>query len=196
MHSQVPFKIIMSYALIVSGFSFNFGVRFPPIFSSVISLFSFAISTSSRSRRWPITYHDQLLGYTIVPLVVFALLLALYKYLGKVDKIKHEFRYQVFNSFLLLTFLVLPTTSTKILNTFSCDWLDDGTRVLKSDMSIDCDSSKHKVFQVYAGAMIFVYPFGIPAMHFYLLYWYKAKGLLDRGQDKLVNTKMVKLVGF
>jgi hypothetical protein len=40
--------------------------------------------------------------------------------------------------------------------------------------------------------MILVFPVGIPAMYFALLY--KAKGLLDRGQAKLVNTKMVKLV--
>ena len=40
--------------------------------------------------------------------------------------------------------------------------------------------------------MILVFPVGIPAMYFVLLY--KAKGLLDRGQAKLVNTKMVKLV--
>jgi hypothetical protein len=40
--------------------------------------------------------------------------------------------------------------------------------------------------------MILVFPVGIPAMYYTLLY--KAKGLLDRGQAKLVNTKMVKLV--
>ena len=40
--------------------------------------------------------------------------------------------------------------------------------------------------------MILVFPVGIPTMYFVLLY--KAKGLLDRGQAKLVNTKMVKLV--
>ena len=39
--------------------------------------------------------------------------------------------------------------------------------------------------------MILVFPVGIPTMYFVLLY--KAKGLLDRGQAKLVNTKMVKL---
>jgi hypothetical protein len=68
----------------------------------------------------------------------------------------NEFRDQVFNSFLLLTFLVLPTTSTKILNTFACDEFDDGTRNLKGDLGIDCDSATHKFFELYAMCMIIV----------------------------------------
>jgi hypothetical protein len=34
---QTPFKIILSYVQVVSGFSFNFSIRFPPIFSTVMS---------------------------------------------------------------------------------------------------------------------------------------------------------------
>ena len=97
----------------------------------------------------PITYHHQLLGYTLLPLVTFAALLALYKVLSARANRggNNEFRDQVFNSFLLLTFLVLPTTSTKILNTFACDEFDDGKRWLKGDLSIDCDSTTHKFFE-------------------------------------------------
>jgi hypothetical protein len=69
----------------------------------------------------------------------------------------NELADQVFNSFLLLTFLVLPTTSTKILNTFACDEFDDGSRYLKGDLSIDCDSATHKFFEIYAMCMIGVY---------------------------------------
>ena len=97
----------------------------------------------------PITYHHQLLGYTLLPLFTFAALLALYRTLSSRAALggSHEARDQVFNSFLLLTFLVLPTTSTKILNTFACDEFDDGTRWLKGDLSIDCDSATHKFFE-------------------------------------------------
>ena len=172
----------------------------------------------------PITYHHQLLGYTLLPLVAFAALLALYKVLSARASRggSNESRDQVFNTFLVLTFFVLPTTSTKILNTFACDEFDDGTRWLKGDLSIDCDSATHKFFEYgrasaktprhrfalptqqltlmarclvcrfYAAGMILVFPVGIPAMYFALLY--KSKGLLDRGQAKLVNTKMIKLV--
>ncbi|GMI40527.1 hypothetical protein TeGR_g4099, partial [Tetraparma gracilis] len=191
-------KIILSYVQIVSGFSFNFSIRFPPVFSSVMSVFAFAnldfVSLTPMGCVVPITYHHQLLGYTLLPLVAFAALLALYKVLSARANRggSNETRDQVFNSFLLLTFLVLPTTSTKILNTFACDEFDDGKRWLKGDLSIDCDSTTHKLFEYYAMGMILVFPVGIPAMYFALLY--KAKGLLDRGQAKLVNTKMVKFV--
>ena len=97
----------------------------------------------------PITYHHQLLGYTILPLVAFTALLALYKVLSARASRggSNESRDQVFNTFLVLTFFVLPTTSTKILNTFACDEFDDGTRWLKGDLSIDCDSATHKFFE-------------------------------------------------
>jgi hypothetical protein len=196
---QTPFKILLSYAQIVSGFSFNFSIRFPPVFSGIVSVFSFAnldfVSVTPMGCVMPITYHHQLLGYTLLPLIGFGLLLGLYKFLSvgaKGNPRGNKFRDQVFNAFLLLTFLVLPTTSTKILNTFACDGLDDGTRVLRGDMGIDCDSTVHKFFQIYAGCMILVYPIGIPLMYFVLLR--NAKGLLDRGQGELVNTKIVKLV--
>ncbi|GMI35260.1 hypothetical protein TeGR_g13189 [Tetraparma gracilis] len=195
---QTPFKIILSYVQIVSGFSFNFSIRFPPVFSSVMSVFAFAnldfVSLTPMGCVVPITYHHQLLGYTILPLLAFAALLALYKVLSARASRggSNESRDQVFNTFLVLTFFVLPTTSTKILNTFACDEFDDGTRWLKGDLSIDCDSATHKFFEFYAAGMILVFPVGIPAMYFALLY--KSKGLLDRGQAKLVNTKMVKLV--
>ncbi|GMI38151.1 hypothetical protein TeGR_g7086, partial [Tetraparma gracilis] len=195
---QTPFKILLSYAQIVSGFSFNFGIRFPPFYSSVMAAMSFAnldfISVAPMGCLVSTSYHHQLLTYTILPLVAFAALLGLYKILGlrRSSTTSNEFRDQVFNSFLLLTFLVLPTTSTKILNTFACDEFDDGTRWLRRDLGIDCDSATHKFFELYAMCMIIVYPVGIPAMYFVLLY--KAKDLLDRGQAKLVNTKIVKLV--
>jgi len=36
--SKVPLKIMMSYFQITSGFSFNFGIKFPPVFSGWMSL--------------------------------------------------------------------------------------------------------------------------------------------------------------
>ena len=38
-----------------------------------------------------------------------------------------------------------------------CDDLEDvGKSYLRADYAIDCDSSQHKIFQVYAGVMILV----------------------------------------
>jgi hypothetical protein len=106
-HVQTPFKILLScvrelnnelnapptdsfsrtlhlrrYAQIVSGFSFNFGIRFPKLFSSVMAAMSFAnldfISVTPMGCLVSTSYHHQLLTYTILPLVAFAALLGLY----------------------------------------------------------------------------------------------------------------------
>ena len=155
-HVQTPFKILLSYAQIVSGFSFNFGIKFRPFFSSVMSVFSFAnldfVSLTPMGCVVPISYHDQLLDYALLPLIAFAMMLVLYKYLGIKNKGQKASRDAVFNSFLLLTFLVRPTTSTKILNTFACDELNDGRRALKGDLGIDCDSTEHYLYLYYAGS--------------------------------------------
>ena len=113
--------------------------------------------------------------------------MGIYKYLGmRNQNNNHAFRDMIFNFFLILTFLVLPTTSTKILNTFNCDELDDGRRFLKADLSIDCDSPEHKVAEIYAFLMISVFPIGIPAMYFIMLAYRKSASA--RG---IVTTKRI-----
>jgi hypothetical protein len=66
----------------VSGFSFNFGIRFPPFYSSVMTAMSFAnldfISVTPMGCLFSTSYHHQLLTYTILPLVACAALLGLY----------------------------------------------------------------------------------------------------------------------
>jgi len=189
--AQVPSKIFLSYAQIVGGFSFNFGIRFGPVFSAVARVFSFAnldfISMTPIGCVVPVTYHSQLLVYTLVPLAMFAVLLGLYMR-NKTRAVRDAF----FNVFLLLSFVVLPTIATKAMNAFDCDELDTGRRVLKGDLDINCDSARHHLFQIYAGVMILVYPVGIPLMYFVLLF--RARKLLDRGQAGFVNTRLVMLL--
>ena len=58
----------------------------------------------------------------------------------------------------------------KCFSSIPCDKYDDGIRVLRVDRSIDCDSVEHKAYQVYAGFMMIIYPIGIPALYFTLVY--------------------------
>ena len=46
----------------------------------------------------------------------------------------------------------------------------DGTRFLRSDLSINCASPAHVGMTAYAVVMLFVYPFGAPALYAYLLF--------------------------
>ena len=69
----------------------------------------------------------------------------------------------------LVLFLIYPGTSAAIFATFQCEDLSDGTRWLRADLSIDCDSTTHTGFSAYAAVMILVYPIGTPVLYYVLL---------------------------
>ncbi|CAM9126201.1 unnamed protein product [Ectocarpus sp. 6 AP-2014] len=71
---------------------------------------------------------------------------------------------------LLISFLVYSSVSATVFQTFACEDLDNGKRYPRVDCRIECDSSEHQAFEVYAGIMILVYPVGIPLFYAYLLY--------------------------
>ena len=71
---------------------------------------------------------------------------------------------------LLLTFLVYSSVSSFLFQMFACDDLEDGKRYLRADYRVECDSSQHIAFQVYAGVMILLYTVGIPTLYTSLLF--------------------------
>lgn len=71
---------------------------------------------------------------------------------------------------LLVTFLIYSSVSSTVFRMFACEHLDDGNYYLRSDYRIHCDTTKHRVLQLYAGFMILVYPVGIP-MFYAVLLW-------------------------
>ena len=92
-----------------------------------------------------------------------ALLLHLFKARTKVLEISRTLLF-------LVLFLIYPSTSASIFATFQCEELSDGTRWLRADLSIDCDSRTHTGFSVYAALMILVYPIGTPILYFLVLF--------------------------
>ena len=75
-----------------------------------------------------------------------------------------------FYYFLMLTFLVLISTSTKVLFFFKChEFPEIKQSYLLLDYSIDCDGERYQIFIFYACLMLLVYPIGIPALYFILL---------------------------
>ena len=72
--------------------------------------------------------------------------------------------------FLGLTYMIFAGTSTTIFNTFNCvKFGDDPKSYLALDPALDCGSSEHNFFRMYAAGMVFVYPLGIPALYTFLL---------------------------
>ena len=77
-----------------------------------------------------------------------------------------------------LLFLFYPSCSSTIFQTFDCSPFDDGTRFLRGDWSINCDSFVHKLMEQYAIMMIFVWPIGVPII--YAMSIYLRSGIFSR----------------
>jgi hypothetical protein len=73
-----------------------------------------------------------------------------------------------------LTFLVLPSTSTRIFRAFLCETFefDEGTsrRYLYADLTLSCDSDEYEATQTLAFAMLALWPVGIPLLYAALLW--------------------------
>jgi len=54
------------------------------------------------------------------------------------------------NLIFILLFLIYPSTSSQIFPTFQCIDLDDGSRKLRADLLVDCDSDAHSFMTGYA----------------------------------------------
>ncbi|CAM9409651.1 unnamed protein product, partial [Laminaria digitata] len=69
-----------------------------------------------------------------------------------------------------ISMLVYATVSSSVFYTFACDNLDNGRSFLRSDHSLECYTTTHKVFMAYACVMVAVFPLGIPLCYSFVLY--------------------------
>ena len=80
-----------------------------------------------------------------------------------------------------LTFLVVPSTSTRIFRTFLCEPISFGggetRRYLYADLSLSCDSEEYESARKTAFAMLAAWPVGIPLLYSLLL-WTCRKAIL------------------
>ena len=77
---------------------------------------------------FPTNHYINLLFYTTVPILLSAILIGLYVKLSKRDSASIALQNNLFEAFLVLSFLLLPNISVKIFSTFFCQDFDDGTR--------------------------------------------------------------------
>lgn len=124
-------------------------------------------------------FHGRLVIATVGPIVCVVILGATYVFarrrIPRTDTTTlREIRQKHVSALVWLAFLVYSSASSLVFQTFACDRLDDeelenGRTYLRADYRIDCDSSRHKAFEVYAAFMILMYPMGVPLFFAYLL---------------------------
>lgn len=74
---------------------------------------------------------------------------------------------------LFVLFVVYATVSYTIFETFVCDTLDDGQSYLRADFSIQCDTERHTLYEVYASLMLVAFPIGFPCGFGWWLFKYR-----------------------
>jgi len=85
---------------------------------------------------------------------------------------------------LVVTFLLVPSTATKIFKTFLCDPFEfdpaaNTTRsYLHNDLALSCESDEYVATENLAYAMLFVWPVGVPLLYAILL-WASRDALLS-----------------
>ncbi|CAM9453958.1 unnamed protein product, partial [Chrysoparadoxa australica] len=117
-------------------------------------------------------FYDSLLVATILPLAFLLILVLAYLRRSRTDKARAR-KYQ--SAFLLVTFLIYSSVSTRVFQTFACDNTWEGNSFLMADYSISCNEGRHKWFRMYAFVMTLIYPIGIPALYLCVLWGIRSK---------------------
>ncbi|GMI02681.1 hypothetical protein TrVE_jg6925 [Triparma verrucosa] len=79
-------------------------------------------------------------------------------------------RNSCFTAAIAVTYLTLPTVTTMVFGMFSCDSFDDGTKLLRTDYSIDCNGADRGFWLAYSYLMVLIFPVGVTLMYFVLLF--------------------------
>ena len=173
----IRFRINVSMLQVLSSIGPNFSIPFPDVYSTMLRW----LSIIELDLRWvPLScfidtnYHVIFSIQTLVPfMLTFLLFIAEARARpGRAKSVAGGLVY-------ILLYLAFPSCSKLVFGMFDCVNLEDGTRWLRRDLTIDCDSTEHSLFGAFAVILLFVYPIGVPCYFAYLLYWRHAT-LLDQ----------------
>ena len=162
-------KIVITAYQIVSALPFSLVLSFPSVTDVVFHMLSFvnvsAIAFGSPACYISFDYYDRLRISTIVPLVVFGVIMFVffpvhYMYYRWYSKdISDLIRRYVF-CILFLAYLFLPSVTVTIFGAFTCTNIDPqglvpGTPTyLRNDYSISCNSKRYKQMVAWAITMV------------------------------------------
>ncbi len=148
-----------------------------------LKVFNFDLSwVLSAGCIFDVDFHGRLLMATIGPIVAMLFLAVAYLAAARIHRSAPETLQNVWSRHvsmvLLLTFFVYSSVSSVLFMAFACEDLDDGKNYLRADYRIECDSPRHRGFQVYAVFMIGVYTVGIPVL--YGMFLFRDREILRR----------------
>ena len=152
---QVKIKILISFYQVFVGVTPVFDIDFPPEFKQLLSYLGLLelnlFSITPLSCLFGYNYHFNLLFSTLWPAAACGTLMLLSAQARRRARRRHgpdaisDVAEGWSDLAFLLLFLIYPSVSSTIFRTFLCVTLDDGSRYLRLDFSIDCDSREHQL---------------------------------------------------
>ena len=177
----VKLKILISLYQIMQGVGIVFDIQWPELYDDVLKFLS-SIFQIDLVSAMPINcvanlgFFGSLVIRTVLPLLLIVLLSGVSKLFGRYHPDISE---SCAAGRLLVLFLVYPSCSSAILQTFMCDELDDGSAFLRVDYSVKCYSSYEEgnawdpsfvPMMIYAALMTCVFPIGTPLLYAAMFY--------------------------
>jgi hypothetical protein len=162
------FKILIVFSQISVALPNVFNIKFPLDFMRFVRLLSIANLDFSSIFSFGCVinndFYTSLLMYTLLPIMLCTVTAGVYFiYIRQIpltapDRAKRILSGQTtaVSTALTITYLSFPGVSSRLFQTYNCEQFDDGTVFLKGDYSVSCLTSKHKLFEIYAGLMIMV----------------------------------------
>jgi hypothetical protein len=172
------FQVIGSMSLLFADVLPSFFQELARVFSifalDLVTLFDFGCSLPEQN------HFTSLLISTLIPIGVVALTVVVHssaqKWIIKENAaLSRSISTAAWTFTLIFLFFVYPSVSAKVLRTFPCDYLDDGSASLVADHSVNCATSEYASFRAYAIFMSLVYPLGVPVLFLGLLLWRRQK---------------------
>lgn len=188
-------RILIALVQVLSQIGTVFDIPFPPIYKSLVSWL--ALLQLDLLQVMPLgclninSFYLTLLIRTLVPLAIM-LALGIFGLLCGRRSAPNSFRRYLgdlmLNIAFFILFLVYPSTSSAIFQTFQCFNLDGLPPMLRADFQIDCTTSTHNAMVGYSMLMVVVYPLGAIALYAYLLF-----GRYNKPLAKLRNLEIMRI---
>lgn len=200
-------KILLGFFQIAVGIAFAIEIPWPDTYKEFISLFNVANFDLVQWTRFGCVvdtdYYDKHLAVTVLPIVAFAGILIFYlipKYYsyrvaskrGNAEERRRlDLRFKrgmrkFWKMFLFTLFLIYPSVSSIVMRLYDCHKIE-GTWYLWADFTIQCETAKWRERALINILFVIIYPIGIPAFFFFLLW---------RNRHELRSPEVMVALGF
>jgi len=179
-------KIALGFAQVVTNLAVALSLAWPDAFEGFVQSFNVLnfdiVQVTNVGCAFPgANYFDKLWFMCIAPIILIgavALFYLLPQYMrNPVHKSESEFarkeaRRNFWRLVMFSLFLVYPSVSSTVIRTFVCHQVE-GEWYLVADFTVRCYTSEYNAWAAMAAIFTLIYPIGIPAFFFWMLWRYR-----------------------